>query len=74
MACRRQIRRVHQRDCVRLQALPPQQSLHQMLIDGTQSAHACGLTKLMEHPRGGQRAPQPGETPPRRLFGQLRHK
>jgi len=44
-----------------------------MLIDRAQSAHAKSLPKLMQHPGGGQCAPQPGETPPRRLFGQLRH-
>src|SRR5881394_708517 len=27
----------------------------------------------MQHPGGGQRAPQPGEAPPSGLFGQLRH-
>jgi len=74
MARRRQIRRVQQRYGVRLQALPAQQPPHQILIDGTQCAHTYSLTKLMEHPRGGQRAPQPGETPPRGLFGQLCHK
>jgi hypothetical protein len=26
----------------------------------------------MQHPGGGQRSPQPGEAPPRGLFGQLR--
>jgi hypothetical protein len=49
-----------------------QQSSHQMLLDAPQSINADRLPKLMEHPGGGQRAPQPGETPPRRLFGQLR--
>jgi len=49
-----------------------QQSPHQMLIDVTQSAHPHSLTKLMQHPGGGQGAPQPGETPPSRLLGQLR--
>ncbi len=44
-----------------------------MLIDGAQSADAHAAPKLMQHPGGGQRAPQPGETPPRDLFGQLRH-
>jgi len=67
-----QIRRVHQRHGVRLHTLPMQQPPHQMLIDAAQSAHAHRLTKLMQHPGGGQRAPQPGETPPRRLFRQLR--
>ena len=50
-----------------------QQPPHQMLIDGAQPAHAHRLPKLMEHSGGGQRAPQPGEAPPRNLFGQLRH-
>jgi len=45
-----------------------------MLVDGAQPAHAHGLPKLMQHPGGGQRVPQPGEAPPRGLFGQLRHK
>jgi len=44
-----------------------------MLIDAAQSTHTHGLTKLMEHPGGGRPAPQPGETLPRGLFGQLRH-
>jgi hypothetical protein len=44
-----------------------------MLIDGPQPVHAHGLSKLMEHPRRGQCAPQPGEAPPRGLFGQLGH-
>jgi len=44
-----------------------------MLIDGPQSADAHGLPKLMQHPDGGQRVPQPGKTPPRGLFRQLRH-
>jgi len=50
-----------------------QQSSHQMLLDAPQATDADRLSKLMEHPGGGQRAPQPGETPPRRLFRQLRH-
>jgi hypothetical protein len=50
-----------------------QQSSHQMLLDAPQATDADRLPKLMEHPGGGQRAPQPGETPPRRLFRQLRH-
>jgi len=44
-----------------------------MLMDGAQPVHPQGLPKLMEHPGGGQRVPQPGEAPPRDLFGQLRH-
>jgi hypothetical protein len=64
-----QIRRVHQRYRVRLHTLPMQQPPHQMLIHAPQSAHAQRLTKLMQHPGGGQRAPQPGKTPPRALFG-----
>jgi len=67
-----QIRRVHQRHRVGLHALPMQQPPHEMLIDVAQSAHAHSLTKLRQHPGGGQCAPQPGETPPRGLFGQLR--
>ena len=53
--------------------MPPQQPPHQMLIDAPQSTHARRLPKLMQHPGGGQRAPQPGEAPPRHLFGELRH-
>jgi len=34
---------------VRLDALPPQQAPHQMLIDGAQPAHTHSLPKLMEH-------------------------
>ena len=44
-----------------------------MLVDGAQPAHAHSLPKLMDHPGGGQRVPQPGEAPPRDLFRQLRH-
>jgi len=44
-----------------------------MLIDAPQPTHAHSLPKLMEHPGGGQRAPQPGEASPPRLLGQLRH-
>jgi hypothetical protein len=44
-----------------------------MLIDGAQPVHPHGLPKLMEHPRRGQSAPQPGEAPPPGLFGQLGH-
>ena len=44
-----------------------------MLIDGAQPAHPHSLPKLMKHPGGGQRTPQPGEAPPRHLFGQLGH-
>jgi hypothetical protein len=73
MTRRRQIRRVDQRHGVRLQALPPQQPPHQMLVEGAQSADAHAAPKLMEHPGSGQRAPQPGEAPPRDLFGQLCH-
>lgn len=53
--------------------MPPQQTSHQMLLDGAQPAHAHALPELMEHPGGGQCVSQPGEAPPRRLFGQLRH-
>jgi hypothetical protein len=56
-----------------LHALPPQQTLHQMLIDGAQTADAHAPPKLMQHPGGGQRVPQPGKAPPRDLFGQLPH-
>jgi hypothetical protein len=66
-----QIRCVHQCHRVGLHALPLQQPPHQILIDAPQSAHPNSLTKLMQHPGGGQRVPQPGETPPRRLFRQL---
>ena len=44
-----------------------------MLINGAQTADAHASPKLMQHPGGGQRVPQPGEAPPRDLFGQLRH-
>lgn len=56
-----------------LQTLPSQQPPHQMLIDGAQCADSHALPKLMEHPGRGQRATQPGESSPRRLFRQLRH-
>jgi hypothetical protein len=44
-----------------------------MLIDGAQTADAHASPKLMQHPGGGQRVPQPGEASPRDLFGQLLH-
>ena len=44
-----------------------------MRLAGAQPAPAPGRPKLMEHPRGGPRVAQPGEAPPRPLFGQLRH-
>ena len=68
-----QIRRVHQCHRVGLQARPLQQSSDQMMIDRPQPVRAHGLSKLMEHPGRGQCAPQPGEAPPRGLFGQLGH-
>jgi len=49
-AGRRQIRRVHQRDRVRLHALAAQQSLQQMLIDPAQAAHPNLMAKLVQHP------------------------
>lgn len=70
-ARRGQISRVHQRHRVRLNPVSMQQPPHQMLIDVAQSAHAHRLTKLMQHPGRGQRTPQPGESPPHGLFGQL---
>jgi hypothetical protein len=54
---------------MRLHTLPPQQPPHQMPVDDTQASHAHALPKLMQHPGGGQRAPQMGEPPPRGLFG-----
>jgi hypothetical protein len=44
-----------------------------MLIDGPQPADPDRLPKLMEHPGRGQCGSQPGEAPPRGLFGQLPH-
>jgi hypothetical protein len=44
-----------------------------MAVDGAQAADAHAAPKLREHPCGGQGAPQPGEAPPGRLLGQLRH-
>jgi hypothetical protein len=72
-ASRRQIRRVHQRDRVRLHALATKQSLQQMLMDPAQPAHTDLLPKLMQHPHAGPMPPQPAEPAPDRLFGQLRH-
>jgi len=68
-----QIRRIHQRHGVRLQPLPVQQPLQQMLIDPPQSAHADLLAKLMQHPRRRRLPAQPGEPPPHGLLRQLRH-
>jgi len=58
---------------VRLHALTPEQLLQQILVDPAQSAHPDLLTKLLEHPRPRPMPTQPTETPPSRLFGQLRH-
>jgi hypothetical protein len=44
-----------------------------MTVDGSQPVHTHRLSKLIEHPDRGQCAPQPGETPPRGLLGQLCH-
>jgi hypothetical protein len=73
MARCRQIGRVHQRHGVRLHALPPNQTPHEMLIDGPQPVHSQTQPKLMQHPGGGQRMSQAGEVPPRALFWQLGH-
>jgi hypothetical protein len=72
-AGRRQIRRVHQRHCVRLHPLATQQALQQMLIDPAQSAHADLLSKLVQHSHPKPRSAQPAETTPSGLFGQLGH-
>ena len=72
-AGRGQIRRVHQRDGVRLHALATKQPLQQMLIDPAQTADPDLLTELVQHPRPGPVATQPAEPTPRGLFGQLRH-
>ena len=56
-----------------LESLPAQQPSHQIVIDGAECADAQALPKLMKHPGRGQRAPQPGEPAPRRLFRELRH-
>ncbi len=57
---------------MRLHALPAHQPAHQMPVDGAQAADADAAPKLMEHPGGGQGAPQPGETSPRGLRWELR--
>jgi hypothetical protein len=44
-----------------------------MLVDPSQPAHAHLLAELGKHPRRREISPQPGETPPGGLFGQLRH-
>jgi hypothetical protein len=72
-AGRRQIRRVHQRDGVRLNAPAPEQPPQQVLIDLAQSAHSHPLSKLMQHPRARPMPAQPTEVSPSGLFGQLRH-
>ena len=72
-AGRRQIRRVHQRDRVRLEALAPEQALQQVLIDPAQAAHADLLPKLVQHPRARPMPAQPAEPAPSGLFGQLSH-
>jgi hypothetical protein len=69
----RQIRRIHQRDGMRLHTLTPEQSLQQMLVDPAQTAHPDLLTKLLQHPHSRPMPTQPAEAPPSSLFGQLRH-
>lgn len=71
-AGRRQIRRVHQSDRVRLPALASEQPLQQMLIDPAQPAHADLLPKLVQHPHPRPLPTQPDKPTPSRLFGQLR--
>jgi hypothetical protein len=68
-----QIRRVHQRDGVRLNALATEQPLQQVLIDLAQSTHPDLLPKLMQHPHARPMPTQPAEPSPGGLFGQLRH-
>jgi hypothetical protein len=70
-AGRWQIRRVHQRDRVRLHALASEQAFQQMLIDPAQAAHTDLLPKLVQHPHAGPMPTQPAETTPCGLFGQL---
>jgi len=50
-----------------------QQPPQQMLVDPPQTAHANLPAELGEHPRGRELSPQPGESSPSGLFGQLRH-
>jgi hypothetical protein len=70
---RRQIRRVHQRDGVRLHTLATQQPLQQVLMDLAQPAHADLLPKFMPYPRARPMPTQPAEPSPSGLFGQLGH-
>lgn len=72
-ASRRQIRRVHQRDGVRLDSLATEQAPQQMLIDPAQTTDPDLLPKLVQHPHPGPVAAQPAEPTPSRLFGQLGH-
>jgi hypothetical protein len=72
-AGRRQIRRVHQRDGLRLDTLAAQQALQQVLIDPAQPTHADLLPKLVQHPHAGTMSAQPAKPTPRRLFRQLGH-
>jgi hypothetical protein len=71
-ASRRQVRRVHQRDGVRLHALATEQSFQQLLVDPAQAADSDLLPKLVQHPRPGPMAAQPAEPTPSGLFRQLR--
>ena len=66
-----QIGGVHQRDRVRLAALPTEQPRQQLLIDLAQATDAHTFAKLMQHPRPRQMAAQAGKATPGGLFGQL---
>jgi len=68
---RRQIGGVHQRDGVRLHALPTQQPFQQVLIDLPQALDADLLPKLVQHPHAGPVPTQATEALPSGLFGQL---
>jgi hypothetical protein len=65
---RRQIRRVHERNGVRLHPLAPEQAAQQLLIDPAQSTDPDPLAKLVQHPYPRPVPPQPAEASPGRLF------
>jgi len=57
---------------MRLPPLTAQQALQQMPVDVAQPVHPRLLPELVEHSRRGINPAQSGESPPARLFRQLR--
>lgn len=70
-ACRRQIRHVHQRHRLCLQAGAPQQPPQEVLIYGPKAAHAEIVVDFVPHTCRGTVPVVPCEPSPGRLLGQL---